>query len=334
MNASESTPPFNLCFLASLPRSGSTLLQCILSNNPEVASTAEPWLLLPYIGLLKPGLVESKYDTPSAHRAIKAFMEKVGKEAYLGLLRKHFYEVYGLIATAQTKVILDKTPRYYEILDELHDVFPKKKIMLLKRHPLAVLSSMIDTFHIKDIPGLSFYARDLLYGPHLLDAFCKKHERDADVKVLRYEDFVSSPQKTTEQLCAFLGVSFCAESINYSENRPQRGDAGDPAGIFKHDVPVTDSLHRWKSKFADPYWGPFFRGYAHYLGPQFLKDYGDYDVPEARPSMRFRYFDWYMYSGMYRWEVSDARHLKSTLISLLARSCIGLQTRFQRLFKK
>ena len=34
-------------FIFSMPRSGSTLLQKMLMTNSEIASTAEPWLLLP-----------------------------------------------------------------------------------------------------------------------------------------------------------------------------------------------------------------------------------------------------------------------------------------------
>ena len=35
-------------FLFSLPRSGSTLLQRVLMSHKDIASVAEPWLMLPF----------------------------------------------------------------------------------------------------------------------------------------------------------------------------------------------------------------------------------------------------------------------------------------------
>ena len=40
-------------FIFSLPRAGSTLLQRVLMGHPEIASIAEPWLLLPLMYVQK-----------------------------------------------------------------------------------------------------------------------------------------------------------------------------------------------------------------------------------------------------------------------------------------
>ena len=42
-----------LIFIISQPRSGSTLLQSLLSNNDFVATTSEPWILIPFLSFLK-----------------------------------------------------------------------------------------------------------------------------------------------------------------------------------------------------------------------------------------------------------------------------------------
>ena len=42
-----------IIFLISLPRSGSTLLQKMLTVSPEIYSVAEPWLMLPLAFMLK-----------------------------------------------------------------------------------------------------------------------------------------------------------------------------------------------------------------------------------------------------------------------------------------
>ena len=42
-------------FILSLPRAGSTLLQRMLNVHPEIASTVEPWILLPFLSSLREG---------------------------------------------------------------------------------------------------------------------------------------------------------------------------------------------------------------------------------------------------------------------------------------
>ena len=46
-------------FIISLPRSGSTLLQRILTSHESVASASEPWLLLPLIEMIGSKNIES-----------------------------------------------------------------------------------------------------------------------------------------------------------------------------------------------------------------------------------------------------------------------------------
>ena len=41
------------------------------------------------------------------------------------------------------KYVLDKTPRYYHILPELLELFPKAKFVLLQRNPLSVFASIL-----------------------------------------------------------------------------------------------------------------------------------------------------------------------------------------------
>ncbi len=129
----------NLLFIVSQPRSGSTLLQAILSNNNQVATASEPWLLLPFLSIKKPGIVQAEYDYSLASKAVHEFISKAGGEIQLDKkLNSFLTDIYSSIANGNTEYILDKTPRYYEILPEIKKIFPEAKIIVLKRNPLAV----------------------------------------------------------------------------------------------------------------------------------------------------------------------------------------------------
>ncbi len=67
----------NLIFIVSQPRSGSTLLQGIISNNDYVNTTSEPWLLLPFLNLFDSSLVEAKYNQKLAVTGVFNFTHKV-----------------------------------------------------------------------------------------------------------------------------------------------------------------------------------------------------------------------------------------------------------------
>ena len=49
-------------FLYSLPRSGSTLLQRMLADNPVIATASEPWFLLPIVYSTKSSGVYAEYS--------------------------------------------------------------------------------------------------------------------------------------------------------------------------------------------------------------------------------------------------------------------------------
>ena len=57
-------------FLLSLPRSGSTLVQRLLASHPEVATAAEPWVMLPHLYARRERGIAAEYTQPIAARAI------------------------------------------------------------------------------------------------------------------------------------------------------------------------------------------------------------------------------------------------------------------------
>ena len=62
-------------FLFSLPRSGSTLAQRILAAHGGIATTSEPWILLPYLYTLRDNGIYAEYNHRSLISAIEDFYE-------------------------------------------------------------------------------------------------------------------------------------------------------------------------------------------------------------------------------------------------------------------
>ena len=64
----------NLIFIVSQPRSGSTYLQNLLSNNKQTNTCSEPWLLLNFLNFIKPSLVHTKTDNKLTIRALNNYL--------------------------------------------------------------------------------------------------------------------------------------------------------------------------------------------------------------------------------------------------------------------
>ena len=157
-----------LIFIISQPRAGSTLLQRMLSGHPDIATAAEPWLLLhPLYGLRQHG-IQAEYNSQWAFKAVRAFLAEHadGAETYRDGLRAFAATVYGAALARQGKrIFLDKTPRYYFIIPELRTLFPQASVILLLRNPLAVLHSILTTWVKGDWPRLAQHAADLRVAP-------------------------------------------------------------------------------------------------------------------------------------------------------------------------
>ena len=265
-----------LIFIISQPRSGSTLLQSIVSNNQFVNTASEPWLLFHFLGYFNPHLIEAKYSNKLAYEGTKDFFEKANfqeniKEEVRNFVSNIYQKTLG--QREGVKYILDKTPRYYEIVDSIRDVFPTAKIIVLKRNPLAVLNSIIDTWKVKGINHLYPYRRDVLLAPFLLQDFIKKSSSDPNVLISSYEDITNNPASESRRIYQWLGIEFNEEYLDYSKNRKFKGKYGDPVGIHQRSQPVK-RVENWLSKLENFYWKDFFVGYSDYLGSDFLQEYG------------------------------------------------------------
>lgn len=274
-----------------MPRSGSTMLQAILSNNTEIDTRSEPWLLLPLISILKKELGSAKYNSYSSATAIKEFIDDgIGQSEYNKALRHFVDQCYSLNNNTTSRYFLDKTPRYYEILQELVELLPDSKVIILKRNPVAAACSMISTWDKKNVDDLFEFERDLLYAPFLMQDFLQKNEENVNVIQVRYEDLLENPESEISNLCRFLDIPFNEDYLDYGRNTKYRGTFGDSEVVDKYSKPIRNKSDSWERKAKSSWYYSFVIGYASYLGHEFLKNYGNYHINNARKTNDFEYF--------------------------------------------
>jgi len=242
----------NLIYLISPPRAGSTLLQRILAGHADVFATAEPWLMLHPLYALKNCGHAANYNAEWARAALSDFCENLesGEDAYVRAVAGMARELYNhALQPSGRRCFLDKTPRYYFIAPELLRTFPEAKFVFLLRHPLAVLSSILESWIGDDWPRLDHYACDLIEAPRLLAAALDRFGDRA--LVLRYEELVRAPEPVVRGLCERLGLTFDPQMLEYGGREKPKGRMGDDVGIQRHSRPVAESCDKWKTALAD-----------------------------------------------------------------------------------
>lgn len=265
----------NLIFLISQPRAGSTLLQKILGAHPEIHTLSEPWIALHPLFALRSQGASANYSHALAHAATKDFLAHIpgGENTYyegVRLLLNHLYN--AALAPSRKSLFLDKTPRYYFIIDELRRVFPDARFVFLLRNPLAVFSSILEAWIHEPFFGQQYAFRcdlmhDLFTAPELLThAIARPAPNTA---VIHYENLVQSPASTVANLCQQLHLPFHPEMTEYGHSSDhQRWTFGDQGTVYTEHRPVPGRAERWQRVLpANPDWHRLAHSYLQSLGP-------------------------------------------------------------------
>ncbi len=280
----------NLIFIVSQPRSGSTLLQKIISNTNLINTVSEHWFLLPFLSVFRADLHNAAYDSSLTAEVMQEYLRKLQLEKTFHEEGKQFLlKFYEPLMINGAKYVLDKTPRYYEILNELLTYFPNAKIIVLIRDPVDVLMSIIQTWKIKSLRALDYYTRDILLAPVLMNRFAIEQKHNQNVKCMYYEDLVEDAEKEISAVFNWLDLPFDKGVLNYQGNEKTSGKRGDPTGVRQYSKIVSKEEKKDESSKYKQIWKNFISGYKYYLEEMKMETYSRYDLRGHRTSI-FKYF--------------------------------------------
>lgn len=237
----------NLVFLISQPRSGSSLLQQLISTHPEVATAPEPWQMLSLFYTLKIHDNLDGYNPKFAAVNYGAFLESLpnGKKETMRHLLRLALENYNQYR-GDAHYFLDKTPRYYHILEELITHFPDAKFVILVRNPMAVFSSILSYNFKGDLPAMlkrSDRLDDLFLAPKVISAFIEKHSNHC---LISYESLVKNPVEIMSSVWSYLGLADIKTDAYELGDRFKETTSVDTKNLHKHEKAVTDYIDSWK----------------------------------------------------------------------------------------
>lgn len=236
-------------FIVGFPRSGTTMVEQILTCHPAINAGDE----LPYIGELAriaPNLLNSELTYPNC-MADLWFGENMGVlEAFRDYYLRKAEQT--ALTTGDARWFTDKMPLNETHLGLIHLVFPDSPIVHLIRHPLDVVLS---TFSIDLTHGFNCsYELATAAGHYALVSDLVEHYRtnlDLNYLAVRYEDLVADPEPHCRQLLDFIGEDWDPRCLDFHENRRYARTAS--------HVQVTERLYT-NSVYR-------YRNYRNQMGP-------------------------------------------------------------------
>lgn len=200
-------------FIVGLPRSGTTLLDRVLSSHPNVTSAGE---LANFPRLFK--LLSGSTAPLALHEDV---FSRAGQIDYARLGRAYIDSTRPLTGAAPR--FTDKAPSNYFLASIIRRALPNARIICIRRHPLdSCLSNYKQIFPMDD--RYFDYGYDIEWAAEKFVAFdgMIAHWRQTlpsnRFMVLQYEDLVANQEARTRDILAFCGLDWNERTLAFHEH--------------------------------------------------------------------------------------------------------------------
>ncbi|MFL6689622.1 MAG: tetratricopeptide repeat-containing sulfotransferase family protein [Alphaproteobacteria bacterium] len=228
-------------FVVSLPRSGSTLIEQILSSHSQIEGAGE----LPYITALIKDLEECEKARGTRYtdvlKALDPAALKEFGEQYLGRARTHL--------KLGRPFFVDKKPPNWFHVGLIHLILPNAKMVDVRRHPAACCFSQFRQFFRKPRPRQAELGR--LYRDYV--EMMAHFDRVLPGKIHRviYEELVTNPEDEVRRLLEYLELPFEENCLRFYET--QRAVTTPSSEQVRKPI-SRDAVEHWRN--FEPWLGP------------------------------------------------------------------------------
>lgn len=221
-------------FICGAPKSGTTWLQRMINSHPQAICKGEghfiEQLVLPMASVLR-----------GYNQKLQLVAERVyeGNPLYRKLDQNWFYDLCNQIiinqivdgvSTDGVLVYGDKTPRYYEYLDNLKNLYPLAKIIHIDRDPRDIAVSSLYQAGRVGLPdalkkGTEARKKSIVASVDRYNKCCKsisdfRKRNNDDIFSTSYETLIVAPHSELKKICLFLEIDASPDLVDscVSEN--------------------------------------------------------------------------------------------------------------------
>ena len=233
------TIPDNAIFILGMPRSGTTLVEQIISSHPKVQGLEE-------IDYLSKSLNEC-----IPHKSLEEFYNKIiNNSDIFKCIESKYFEKINNKKNSLYLLHTDKMPVNYKLIGFIKHAMPYAKIIHCVRDPKDIFVSIFKNYFGKLQMSYAYNSEKLLHTLNLyIDYmhFWKKIYGDW-IYDLKYENLVSNTDSEIKKLLTFCDLSFSPECLNFENNQKSVSTASS----FQVRQPIyKTSNNAWKN--YEPY---------------------------------------------------------------------------------
>lgn len=232
-NGFESAEPI---FIVGLPRTGTTLIDRIISSHPDVQAAGEisNWPLL--VNCVAGRDNAEPLGTPSLHAAANFDASILGR-GYVESTRPF---------TGQRPHFTDKSPMNYLLAGIIHRALPNARIVCVRRHPMDTCLSIFRQPLPVHQYSFSFDVADCARYFLLFDRFiaaCREKLPSDRFAELNYESLVNNFEPEVRKLIAFCGLDWDPRCLRFQEND---APVATPSGQQVRAPIYRSSVGKWR----------------------------------------------------------------------------------------
>ena len=203
-------------FIVGFPRSGTTLVEQILSAHPRISAGDE----LPFINEMT-GLMPAMFGSPLPYPEALAELWMADHRDGLDKLRDYYLDQVRQreVVKPGAAWLTDKMPLNETHIGLIALVFPTAPLVHVLRHPLDVVLSVFATQLTHGFCcsyELETAAQHYVLIMHLVEHY--RREMALRYLPIRYEDMIDNQEATTRRLLDFIGEPFDERCLRFHEN--------------------------------------------------------------------------------------------------------------------
>lgn len=198
-------------FIVGMPRTGTTLLERVLSNHPQVATAGELNDFAQSVSWEHDHFYGGPLHEDSIDRFAATDYPAIGRE----------YSRRTEALASDRGYLIDKNPMNFFNAGFIRKALPQAKIVCLVRNPMDACFSNLKELFSGNAYGYSYDQEELAGHYAGFDAL-RRHWESAmpeHVHTVRYEDLVTDPAGVSKGVMEFCGLPYAPETIDITRNQ-------------------------------------------------------------------------------------------------------------------
>lgn len=233
-------------FMIGFPRSGTTLLDIMLSSHKDIIVIEEKPILDDAMkGLDRKQLICGEFNELELAN-IRANYE-AEEHKYLG-------------DKTAANVVINKLPLNILKVAEIERLFPGSKYIFSLRNPLdSILSNWMQDYQLNQAMACMTQISNIvdLYDVSMSTYQCVRDKAQLDDFVVKYEDLTDNYQAVLKELTTYLGLQWSDDMLTYREQLPTETKINTPSYSQVVEPVYQTSKERWRNynQLFEPYYG-------------------------------------------------------------------------------